>query len=173
LLYSENVDFVKRVSDLMFHPVAHSKILGLLTILLLASVVFVNVTVLQQQQTIKQRAAELPTPSPKTTSPTSIPTVNNLCSSFTANAGEISCADAVKIALEKYTGDIKSIKSEMASFTTGAPSNITTIKKAVWTVGINLKEPATRRNLKFNSLELYIIKDNRELRINSLATGKL
>jgi hypothetical protein len=167
------VEFVKRISDLILHPISHSRTLGLLMIFILVSVVFMNVVVLQQHQTIKQRAAEPMPPSPEIISPTPIPTADNLCASFTANAGETNCMDAAKIALEKYPGDIKSIKSETVPLSEGSPPNITRTNKSVWTLEINLKEPEIMNSVGFNSVKLFIVKENGKLRINTFRSGKL
>lgn len=51
------MDFLNKIIDFFTIP-THSRTMGVLTMLILISAVFLTVTVAQQQQTIKQRAAD-------------------------------------------------------------------------------------------------------------------
>jgi hypothetical protein len=54
-----SMGFFKKASNFILHPTTHSRTMGLLTILLLASVLFVNIIVVQHEQQLSSRAAPL------------------------------------------------------------------------------------------------------------------
>jgi hypothetical protein len=105
--------------------------------------------------------------------PTQTPKVIDLCAPFANDPAKISCQEAKAIALKKYPGEIKYIRSEEASLPMGVYPNITKVKKNVWTVGINLKEPSRLADSEINSAELFVIQESGEAQIHLLNSGKL
>jgi hypothetical protein len=61
---------LKRVKVFVLHPTTHSRTMSLLTILLLASVLFINVVILQERQQITSKATSLELNSSATSMPT-------------------------------------------------------------------------------------------------------
>jgi|TARA_Y100000310_G_C20459034_1_gene704429 hypothetical protein len=63
------------------------------------------------------------------------------CKDFTSLPDEISCEDAIELALEKYPGEYNSVDKTQLTFSNRESSNAEIIKQDVWLIGIDLKEP--------------------------------
>ena len=106
---------------------------------------------------------------------TSTPTskIIDFCAPFAKDLAKTSCKEAMKIALEKYPGEVKSIMSETATISAGVVPDVTETKEDVWTLTINLRETKKMHNQEFNSARVFVIKKNGELQLNSLMSGRL
>lgn len=81
----------------------------------------------------------VPVPKP-VSAPESVP-ASVLCAKFPEIQGEITCQEAVAVALEKYPGTVQQINKTQTSVPIGSPPNVTLVQQEVWIVGVSLEEP--------------------------------
>jgi len=102
-----------------------------------------------------------------------------LCAKFPKIKGEISCQEAIDLALEKYPGEIYEIDKTKLSFFFGEIikngkeiKDLKEVKKDVWLIGIRLKEPfeIIEQDLKKFGQDIKVSVDvkNGDLRIDEI-----
>jgi hypothetical protein len=107
-----------------------------------------------------------------TSTPTVTPKAADLCEPFTADKSRVSCKEAVKLALKKYSGDVKVIKSEIVLIFTDLPNSDSSAKKESWIIDINLKTPLKINETANNSIEIFVVKEDGKLQEHSFSSGK-
>jgi hypothetical protein len=90
------------------------------------------------------------------------------CKDFTSLPDEISCEDAIELALEKYPGEYNSVDKTQLTFSNRESSNAETIKQDVWLIEIDLKEPIQSLESNYNSVEISVNRNTGELGLYKL-----
>ena len=85
--------------------------------------------------------------------PSSEGETKDLCVEFPAVSGEVSCQEAIQLALEKYPGIITSIRRTQAEY-------IDT--QGIWLLKLILKEPVRANGVEYD-IEVSVNRDNKEI----------
>jgi hypothetical protein len=98
--------------------------------------------------------------SKKSAIPTPTAITAGLCASFATDKGEISCAEAMKIALKKYPGQLVSIDKTIRHYESGNPPKTQTKEAKVWIINLKPDDqsifppvPKNTANVKFQTTD--------------------
>lgn len=116
----------------LIYPRSKVVIFGVILILVVVLIAFIKAPSVLKENSSKKTVSLAP--SPKTADP---------CTQFLTDKGEISCAEARKIALAKYPGQLLSIDNTTLQYQSGKPPKTKTENRKVFVAHIkpnNLKE---------------------------------